>query len=188
MCQEWTQAIKSGGTQFDESLELSLYLSTSGDRSFWTRQGLPTDENSLENYAILLRSARYPLIVDQTGRAAELLRNLVGLKETPCLDSKSGLRSKRSSIVVPSSLKLSVTSFGVTRKRSYLRTVESSVCFGATVLVENAERFDSTCLPLLGQESPFGNWGVAVPGNPLSSSQRRLVRVDERDVPLSPSL
>ncbi len=188
VCTEWKSCLKSAGIEFNENINLSLYLSTPEERAFWTREGLPVDDTSLENYAILLRSARYPLILKPSGSASELLRKIIGLTSfSNSSDVITNSVNKRASVQQPS--KLSTTSFALTGKKSYIRTVEAAVRFGTSVLIENAERFDNTCLPLLGQESSFGNNSnleTGAPSGSLPRSQQRLVRLGERDIAISP--
>ena len=188
ICIEWKSCLKSAAIDFNANMNLSHYLSSPEERAFWTKEGLPVDDTSLENYAILLRSARYPLILDPSGSASDLLRKIIGMS-TLSIDSRENTQvaNKRISVQPPS--KLSTTSFAITGKKSYIRTVEAAVRFGTSVLVENAERFDNTCLPLLGQESSFGNNSNLETGAssaPQPRSQQRLVRLGERDIAISP--
>ena len=81
--------------------------------------------------------------------------------------------------------KLSTTSFVITEKKSYIRTVEAAVRFGTSALVENAERFSNTCLPSFVQESWFGNNGNLKNGDPFASqtrSQQSSVRLGDLDI------
>jgi len=166
----------------DTSISVSNYLTTPGDRSFWTQQQLPVDETSLENYAILLRSARYPLIVDPSGKSSELLQKILRL----------GDQVERAPNKLPNAQPplrdCSITSFTLTGKNSYIRAVEAAVKFGVGVLIQHAERFDNSCLPLLGQESSFGNLSSTSISNPgtVKRAQQRMVRLGDRDTPISP--
>lgn len=195
ICTSWCELLNASPIEFDENdISLPLYLTSPEDRSFWTSEGLPVDGTSLENYAILLRSARYPLIVDPSGKAVELLRAVLGLQEGQG-NRMAGRKSNRSSVVSQAPSKLSITSFASTGKKSYVKTVESAVRFGTSVLVDNAERFDNTVLPLLGQESCFETTGdlpgtgqprATNEGTTAKRSQKRIVRLGDRDVGISP--
>ncbi len=194
ICEDWTQALEHEGVELDSTLSLSNFLTSSEDRAFWTRQSLPVDETSLQNYAILLRSARYPLIVDPSGKSSEILKSILGLGD---VTEQGRPISKRTSLKQPALSAMSTTSFGQLGKKSYIRAVESAVRFGTSVLIEHAERFDYTVLPLLGQESSFGNSGdIQKSTSPrqadrrtngdMKRAQQRLVRLGDKDVALSP--
>lgn len=169
---------------FDDKMVLAEFLTTPEERGLWSTAGLATDSTSLENYAILKRSARFPLIIDPTRNCADLLRKLL------CKSLKNDARSSSGD-----ELCVSVSSFSVTGKKSYMRSLESAVRFGTVIVLEDTERYDRAVTPLLGQEIFYGtaqkNEGLdsprmsAQPSNGVKVSKsmsHRVVRLRDKDV------
>lgn len=191
---EWRLILKKEGIPFDEDLSLSEFLTTPEERGLWSAQSLPTDSTSLENYAILKRSARFPLIVDPSRNGTKLLRKVL------VQSSRSNAVTDRSGSNEPDSLRITESSFSATGKKSYMRSLESAMRFGTSIVLEDADKFDRAVAPLLGQESSYGNASELVEsvsattgGNGLlskdarrrSSICQRVVRLGDRDVFLS---
>lgn len=190
ICSGWRDILLKEGIPFSDGFEICNFLTSAKERGIWSTAGLPTDATSLENYAMLKRSARYPLIVDPTRSISQLLQKIIG--QPKGVDQGSSKGSQR---------RLSMSSFssGSSGKKSYMRTLESAMRFGTAVLLEDSEKFDRAVAPLLGQESSYGDAAQYVeslsPYTAASKSEkrmsrnicRRVVRLGQKDVFLSPS-
>ena len=188
LCNAWKAVLKRENIPFDDNLQISTFLTSAHERGCWSSRGLPTDSTSLENYAILKRSARFPLIIDPTRRIAKVLPQI--LDDSSVLDSENHRESKESQITE--------TSFSLTGKRSFIRALESAMRFGTSLILHDADCFDRAVLPLLGQESSYGDatkfaesLNTAQTGSKESgkgnSICQRVVRLGQRDVYLSSS-
>lgn len=189
---DWRRVLHGQCIQFDENMRMSDFLTSAEERGFWSARSLPTDEASLENYAILKRSARFPLIVNPNRSSSELLEKVLGLTTAP----SAGIGSDEAE-----TLRLTQSSFlSTSGKKSYMRALESSMRFGASVLLDDAEKLDRAVLPLLGQEASYGDSSRLVEventtSDGLRKSKRnskqgsdicgRVVRLGEKDVFLS---
>lgn len=188
---KWKNTLQSEGIPFQDDLELSEFLTSSKEKGLWSTRGLPIDSTSLENYAILKRSARFPLLVDPTRCSCELLRKVL---EEPsdniASEDITGVRKK--------GFRMTETSFASSGKKSFMRALESSMRFGTTIVVEDAEKFDRAVTPLLGQESSYGDSAKYVESLSGASTKnldrnankgicQRVVRLGDKDVFLSPS-
>lgn len=185
--------LEEAGVESERNLCLADYLSTAEERSAWTHAGLAMDENSVQSYAILKRSARYPLIVDPSRRMDRVVRAVV-LSSRPS-GSISEPGKAQSSRGAERAI-LNKTSFAATGKQSYLRVIESAMRFGTAVLVEDAEQFDQSIAAVLGQEATTGDVGdsASVESGVASETtsttaglSHRLVRLGDRDVDQNPS-
>lgn len=194
MFEKWKNVLKTEAIPFDESLQACEFLTSPGDRGLWSTLRLPTDPTSLENYAILKRSARFPLIIDPSRNSEGLLRKVL-VTAHHFVDGDS--RQSEG----PIDPQITETSFSAKGKKSYLRALESAMRFGTTVVIGDAEKFDKAVTPLLGQESSYGDSnGIA---DPIASTKsqveslaaredkrrknisHRVVRLGDRDVSLS---
>ncbi|KAI0566770.1 Cytoplasmic dynein heavy chain [Gracilaria domingensis] len=172
---EWKDILKREAVSFESKTELAHYLTTTEERGFWSSRDLPTDKTSLENFAILKRAARFPLIVDPTRRSGELLRRVLVNPIT-----SNDRDSFGSSDSIQTEVRVSESSFTATGKKSYMRTLESAMRFGTPVLVDDAEKFDRAVTPLLGQESSFGDSAEYVES--MTSSKKRNSRKSRKNV------
>lgn len=186
---EWRNVLIREGIRFNQKLPIGEFLTSPEERGVWSARNLPTDASSLENYAILKRSARFPLLIDPSRGSPELLRKVLGLPSGAQEHSANG-----------QDLRISQSSFAVTTgKKSYMRSLESAMRFGTAIVLEDADKFDRAVAPLLGQESSYGDAseilesGSSIPNNgqhPKQDSRandicRRVVRLGDRDVFLS---
>lgn len=193
---EWRMILKKEGIPFDEALSMSEFLTTPEERGLWSAQSLPTDSTSLESYAILKRSARFPLIVDPSRNGTKLLRKvLVQPSRSKAVADGRGSNEQ-------DGLRINESSFTASGKKSYMRALESAMRFGTSIVLEDADKFDRAVAPLLGQESSYGDASelveslTATNGNstlPSTDGRRRsnicqrVVRLGDRDVFLSSS-
>lgn len=189
---EWKRILTAETMPLDERIEVAQYLTSAEERGLWSSLGLATDNTSLENFSILKRAARFPLIVDPNRRGGKLLARVL-------CTSSGGNHGESSGGIdsLQSDLNMSETTFAATGKKSYMRTLESAIRFGTSVLVDEAERFDRAVTPLLGQESSYSSSTEYV--QTLNSSSRkeahrkrksvcqRVVRLGDKDVFLNSS-
>ena len=122
---QWKTLLKASDVSFRETLSLPDYLSTVDERMKWAECGLPSDQLSSENAAILKRYNRFPLIIDPSGNARNYLKSLY--------------KSQR----------LTVCSF---LDSSFTKVLESAVRFGNTLLVEDVEFFNPILNPVLNRD------------------------------------
>ncbi|OAF63720.1 hypothetical protein A3Q56_08575, partial [Intoshia linei] len=101
------------------------YLSSADERSEWAANGLPIDDIYIENFIIIQRSKRYPLIIDPNDGAINFLMKHYATK------------------------KITKTSF---LDISFRKKVESSLRFGNTLLIEDVEYYDPILNPILNRE------------------------------------
>lgn len=190
LSEAWEKILKKHNIAMSESFSVSEFLTSPEQRGMWSTCGLPTDATSLENYAILRRSARFPLIVDPTRGCGNLLRQVLDVSSKK-VDTPDDLPDSSEE------LRIAVSSFTATGKKSYMRALESAVRFGTAIVLEDSERYDHAVTPLLGQEIFFGNTdsGHRTGGRRFSSPRvaqkaktavcPRIVRLGDRDVFLS---
>lgn len=203
VCAEWLSVLESERIPFKTGLRIHEFLTTSRERALWTDAGLAVDDTSLESYAILKRSARYPLVVDPSRKTCDLVRSVLGTTTTTHGHANarqdgngSAARDETSPIRITSS------SFSATGRKSYMRALESAMRFGTSIVLEDANKFDHAVAPLLGQESSYGDAeelagsmanagkvgrGTARSGLAKRNVCQRMVRLGERDVGMSPT-
>jgi dynein heavy chain 1, cytosolic len=183
LIETWKCILAHEGIAASSDISVAEFLSSIEERASWTRAGLAMDETSVQSYAILKRSARYPLVIDPSGRMETAIRAVV-LSSRPGAETKSFAEK---SVV-------GKTSFAATGKQSYLRVIESAMRFGTAVIVEDAEQFDHSIACVLGQEATTGDSsdtasidsGVST-GSTQAGLSHRMVRLGDRDVDQSPS-
>lgn len=190
---EWRLILKRAQIEVQSSLSLGEYLTSSRERSTWSQKGLPMDETSVQSYAILKRSARYPLIIDPSRRIENVVQSVVLAARPAALAAKQSLVSSSDSRAAEKAIVVK-TSFASTGKHSYLRIIESAMRFGTAVLVEDAEQFDNSIAPVLGQEATTGDISDGASQDSSASGNNRdtglshrLVRLGDRDVDQNPA-
>jgi len=55
----------------EEKFDVRKFLSTESEQLVWKSQGLPSDELSMENAMVILRSQLCPFLVDPSSRATD---------------------------------------------------------------------------------------------------------------------
>jgi dynein heavy chain 1 len=138
----WQSALVKADIKFNSSLMFTIFLTNSEERKRWNQLQLPQDLICQENAVILDRSERFPLIIDPSGQALAYLLALFEKKN------------------------ISITSF---HDPSYLKTIESAVRFGNTVIVRDAEHYDSILDSILNKDI-------------RKSGGRSLCRLGKRDI------
>lgn len=71
---KWKGILKSENIPYSASLGVISMLVDEEEISEWNLQGLPSDELSLENAAIVTKARSYPLLVDPQGQGKIWLR------------------------------------------------------------------------------------------------------------------
>ena len=66
---QWKEILK-----VDDKFDVRKFLSTESEQLIWKSQGLPSDELSMENAMVILRSQLCPFLVDPSSRATEWLK------------------------------------------------------------------------------------------------------------------
>lgn len=194
---DWMGVLRGEGVPFDENIKPYEFLSSAEERGLWSSFGLPTDPHSVENYAILNRSARFPLVVSPNGNTASLLRKVLARFGESAAAGSSGGEQK---VAEP---RITQSSFSASGKKSFMRALESAIRFGTIIVLEDTEKFDKVVSPLLGQESSYGdvpesrdevfpqNFSAKGSGRAEDRHRRnvsqRFVRLGARDVLLNPS-
>lgn len=125
MVDDWLGHLALSGIDFKTVNSMTEYLSTADERLRWQEHGLPVDDLCTENAIILNRFNRYPLIIDPSGRATEYLLN----------ENKNR--------------RLTVTSF---LDDSFIKQLESSLRFGNSILIQDAEHLDPVLNHVLNKE------------------------------------
>jgi dynein heavy chain 2, cytosolic len=71
----------------DDKFDVRKFLSTESEQLVWKSQGLPSDELSMENAMVILRSQLYPVLIDPSSRATDWLKthlNDLKIRDTWC--------------------------------------------------------------------------------------------------------
>ena len=120
------------------NLSLSSFLSSPVEILNWNIKGLPKDDSSLENGILMLRSSRWPLLIDPQQKANKFLKNL-GKTLSFGLD-----------VIKSSSVTL-------------LRQLEQAIQVGKWILIENiSTNLDPVLEPILQQKTFTVSGGKAI--------------------------
>ncbi|EAR94592.2 dynein heavy chain, cytoplasmic protein (macronuclear) [Tetrahymena thermophila SB210] len=133
--------------RFRKDLSLIEFLSKPSDRLNWQSHRLPNDDLCTENAIILSRFHRYPLIIDPAGQAQEFVLSFYKDK------------------------KIARTSFA---DDAFMKTLETSLCFGCPLLVQDVERIDPILNSVLNKEV-------------YKAGGRVLIRVGDQEIDFSSS-
>ena len=147
MATNWLEQLALSGIEYKPLNAVTEYLSTVDERAKWQENGLPVDDLCTENAIILKRFNRYPLIIDPSGRATEFLQN----------EAKDR--------------RLTVTSF---LDDSFIKQLESSLRFGNSILIQDAEHLDPVLSHVLNKEYQ-------------KTGGRVLIQLGKQEIDFSPS-
>ena len=125
MTEDWLSQLALSGINYKTPNPVTEYLSNADERLKWQENRLPVDDLCTENAVILKRFNRYPLIIDPSGRAIEFLQN----------ENKDR--------------RLTITSF---LDSNFIKQLESSLRFGNTILIQDAEHLDPVLNHVLNKE------------------------------------
>ncbi len=121
--EEWVLKCRQAQIPSSEAFSLQQVLGDPVKIRDWNISGLPSDAFSIENGIIISKSRRWPLCIDPQGQANKWIKNM-------------GKDSK-----------ISITKLS---DPDLLRTLENSIQFGRTVLIENVyEDLDPSLSPIL---------------------------------------
>ena len=147
MSDDWLGQLSLSGIDFKEHNPVTEYLSTVDERLKWQEHALPVDDLCTENAIILKRYNRYPLIIDPSGRAIDFLQN----------ENKDR--------------RLTITSF---LDDSFIKQLESSLRFGNSILIQDAEHLDPVLNHVLNKEYQ-------------KTGGRVLIRLGKQEIDFSPT-
>ncbi|MES1909576.1 MAG: hypothetical protein MHM6MM_002292 [Cercozoa sp. M6MM] len=123
LVEEWFEGIKNRSLPVGDEITPLNYLANDANFARWTNEGLPVDNTSLENAAIVSESDRYPLFIDPQLTAAKWIKQRVD--------------------------NLLVVSAG---KGKWLQNISRAIQDGRTVFLENVgETIDSSLDPVLSK-------------------------------------
>jgi len=126
-------------------INIISFLSKPSERLQWHQQKLPNDSLCIENGIILKRFNRFPLVVDPSGQGVAFLMNHIpNMTKTSFLDG------------------------------NFMKTLESALRFGNSILVTDVENIDPILNPVLNREIH-------------RTGGRTLVRLGDQDIDFSPS-
>jgi dynein heavy chain 1 len=147
MMEDWLHQLHLSGINYKQHNPVTEYLSTADERLGWQENSLPVDDLCTENAIILRRFNRYPLIIDPSGRVTEFLQK----------ESKDR--------------RLTVTSF---LDDSFTKQLESSLRFGNSILIQDAEYLDPVLNHVLNKEYQ-------------KTGGRVLIQLGKQEIDFSPS-
>jgi hypothetical protein len=187
-------AVKANADDVAKGISTSLksdvidLLSDANDRRLWQKLALGgsqssnvVDDFAAGNAILLTRFNRFPFIIDPTQNILSFLNNLTN-------DRRSSASSSLSISV--NSTKLH-TSNGMPRASlldtTHLKTLESAVRFGTSILLTDAENVESSMHSVLNRSSSSLSSSSSTSSSSSSTLSRVLVRVGDVDVDVSPS-
>jgi len=144
---QWKELLNDAHIKYKEDLSLIDYLSNPSERLAWKENALPDDSLAYENAIILKRFIRYPLIIDPSGQAVTFLTNEFKSK-----------RLMKTSFVAP----------------DFMKQLETSLRFGAPLLVMDVERVDPILNNVLNKETH-------------KQGPRVLISLGDQDIDFSPA-
>ncbi|XP_030057583.1 dynein axonemal heavy chain 11 [Microcaecilia unicolor] len=122
----WIPFLKQVPIPISEDLDLIAMLTDDATVAAWNNEGLPSDRMSTENATILTTCERWPLMIDPQQQGIKWIKNKYGAD-------------------------LKVIHLG---QKGFLRTIESALACGDTILIENLdEMVDPVLDPLLGRNT-----------------------------------
>ncbi|EDO38992.1 predicted protein [Nematostella vectensis] len=105
-----------------EGFELRRFLSTESEQLVWKSEGLPSDDLSMENALVIMKSAVRPFLVDPSSRATEWL--------------KTNLKDQRLEVINQ-------------QDSNFSTGLELAVRFGKTLLIQEMDGIDPVLYPIL---------------------------------------
>ena len=147
MTEDWLGQLAMSGINHKPHNPIIEYLSNADDRLRWQENALPVDDLCTENAIMLKRFNRYPLMIDPSGRAIEFIQK----------ENRQG--------------RLTVTSF---LDDSFIKQLESSLRFGNSLLIQDAEHLDPVLNHVLNKEYQ-------------KTGGRVLIQLGKQEIDFSPS-
>ncbi|CAF2056597.1 unnamed protein product [Rotaria magnacalcarata] len=109
----------------DEKFDIRKFLSTESEQLVWKSQGLPSDELSMENAMVILRSQLCPFLVDPSSRATDWL--------------KTHLKDKKVEVINQ-------------QDNNFTTQLELAVRFGKTLIVQEVDGVEPVLYPILRKD------------------------------------
>jgi dynein heavy chain 2, cytosolic len=109
----------------DEKFHVRRFLSTESEQLVWKSQGLPSDELSMENALVILRSQFCPFLVDPSSRATDWL--------------KTHLKDKKVEVINQ-------------QDSNFTTQLELAVRFGKTLIVQEVDGVEPVLYPILRKD------------------------------------
>lgn len=79
--QAWKKTLKNRDIPFTPTLNVAQMMSDTVQQTEWTLQGLPSDDHSIQNAVIVVRSHSYPLLIDPQGQGKNWIKAKEGMNE-----------------------------------------------------------------------------------------------------------
>ena len=117
---KWKKALS-----VDEKFDVRKFLSTESEQLVWKSQGLPSDDLSMENAIVILRSELCPFLVDPSSRATDWL--------------KTHLREKKLDVINQ-------------QDQNFTTQLELAVRFGKTLIVQEVDGVEPVLYPILRKD------------------------------------
>ncbi|CAF1020652.1 unnamed protein product, partial [Adineta ricciae] len=117
---KWKEIVK-----VDDKFDVRKFLSTESEQLVWKSQGLPSDDLSMENAIVILRSQLCPFLIDPSSRATDWL--------------KTHLKDK----------KVEVTN---QQDNNFTTQLELAVRFGKTLIVQEVDGVEPVLYPVLRKD------------------------------------
>ncbi|UJR10563.1 hypothetical protein I4U23_014763 [Adineta vaga] len=117
---KWKQIL-----EVDDKFDVRKFLSTESEQLVWKSQGLPSDELSMENAMVILRSQLCPFLVDPSSRATEWL--------------KTHLKDKKVEVINQ-------------QDQNFTTQLELAVRFGKTLIVQEVDGVEPVLYPVLRKD------------------------------------
>ena len=109
----------------DEKFDVRRFLSTESEQLVWKSQGLPSDELSMENAIVILRSELCPFLVDPSSRATEWLKTYLKDKKVEVINQQD---------------------------TNFTTQLELAVRFGKTLIVQEVDGVEPVLYPILRKD------------------------------------
>ncbi|CAF0769940.1 unnamed protein product [Adineta steineri] len=117
---KWKQILK-----VDDKFDVRKFLSTESEQLVWKSQGLPSDDLSMENAIVILRSQLCPFLVDPSSRATDWL--------------KTHLKNKKVEVINQ-------------QDSNFTTQLELAVRFGKTLIVQEVDGVEPVLYPILRKD------------------------------------
>lgn len=117
---KWKQTLS-----VEEKFDVRKFLSTESEQLVWKSQGLPSDELSMENAMVILRSQLCPFLVDPSSRATDWL--------------KTHLKDKKVEVINQ-------------QDNNFTTQLELAVRFGKTLIVQEVDGVEPVLYPVLRKD------------------------------------
>jgi dynein heavy chain 2 len=117
---KWKQTLN-----VDEKFDVRKFLSTESEQLVWKSQGLPSDELSMENAMVILRSQLCPFLVDPSSRATDWL--------------KTHLKDKKVEVINQ-------------QDQNFTTQLELAVRFGKILIVQEVDGVEPVLYPILRKD------------------------------------